>query len=440
MKDMGLDAYKFSISWSRILPNGKLSGGVNKDGINYYNNLINELLANGIQPFVTLFHWDLPQALENEYGGFLSPRIIEDFQDYAKMCFEQFGDRVKHWITLYEPWTYSVSGYGFGMLAPFRCSHWLQLNCTGGDSATEPYLVGHNLLLAHAAAVNLYKQNYKAAQKGIIGITLFSHWMVPYSFKSHDHIAAFRALDFMLGWFMDPIANGDYPHIMRSRVGNRLPKFSAEQSKTLKGSFDFLGLNYYTANYAIDMMDCPKSVNATYLTDSCVNLTGVRNGIPIGPRAASDWLYVYPRGIRDLLLYTKRKYNNPIIYITENGINEFNNASLSLKEALNDETRIDYHYCHISYLEKAIKDGVNLKGYFAWSLLDTFEWTWGFTTRFGFNFVDYKDGLKRYPKSSAHWFKNFLRPTQAMPSQRDKRLHTFSFLSQHSEEYLLLSS
>ncbi|KAL5832122.1 hypothetical protein ACOSQ3_017550 [Xanthoceras sorbifolium] len=284
MKEMNLDAYRFSISWSRILPNGKLNGGVNKEGIRYYNNLINELLANGIQPFVTLFHWDTPQALEDKYGGFLSPRIV----------------------------------------------------------------------------------------------------------------------------FMDPLTNGDYPHIMKSLVGNRLPKFSKEESNMIKGSYDFLGLNYYTANYAAYAPQL-RSGNRSYLTDSLVNLLTERNGIPIGPKAASDWLFVYPRGIRDLLLYTKRKYNNPLIYITENGVDEANNATISLEEALVDNMRIDYYYKHLSFLKRTIKDGVNLRGYFAWSLLDNFEWNAGYTVRFGINYVDYKNGLKRYPKHSARWFKNFLK-------------------------------
>ncbi|KAJ4724163.1 Beta-glucosidase [Melia azedarach] len=407
MKEMNVDAYRFSISWTRILPNGKLSGGVNKEGIRYYNNLINELLANGIQPFITLFHWDTPQALEDEYGGFLGPRIVNDFRDYAEVCFKEFGDRVQHWITLNEPWTYSSGGYASGFLAPGRCSGWQRLNCTGGDSSTEPYLVAHHLLLAHAAAVHLYKTKYQVAQKGKIGITLVSSWMIPYSSAKHHKNAALRALDFTFGWFMDPITNGDYPHSMRSLVGNRLPKFSKEESELLKGSFDFLGLNYYTSNYVAYAPQL-KSGNKSYLTDPLYNLSTARKGVPIGPQAASAWLFVYPRGIRDLLLYTKQKYNNPLIYITENGVDEVNDEKLSLQEALADNMRIDYYYRHLFFVQKAIKDGVNVKGYFAWSLLDNFEWFAGYTVRFGINYVDYKDGLKRYPKLSARWFKNFL--------------------------------
>ncbi|GMP91388.1 hypothetical protein CsSME_00042112 [Camellia sinensis var. sinensis] len=362
----------------------------------------------GIKPFVTLFHWDLPQALEDEYGGFLSPKIVDDFKGFAELCFKEFGDRVKHWITLNEPWAYSMNGYAVGSFAPGRCSSWLQLNCIGGDSSTEPYIVSHHELLAHATAVNLYKLKYQTSQKGKIGITLISHWMVPFSEERQDRTAALRALDFMLGWFMDPLTTGDYPHTMRTLVGKRLPNFSKEQSKMLKGSFDFLGLNYYTANYAAYAPNS-NSVNVSFLTDSQVNLTTKRNGVPIGAMAASTWLFVYPRGIYDILLYVKKKYNNPLIYITENGIDEANNATLSLEEALADNMRIHYYYHHLSFLLQAIKDGANVKGYFAWSLLDNFEWSSGYTVRFGINYVDYKNGLKRYSKLSAKWFKNLLK-------------------------------
>ncbi|PON69727.1 Glycoside hydrolase [Parasponia andersonii] len=411
MKEMGLDAYRFSISWSRLLPSGKLSGGVNKEGIKYYNNLINELLASGLKPFVTLFHWDLPQALEDEYGGFLSPHIVHHFKEYTELCFKEFGDRVKHWITFNEPIAYSVAGYATGMFPPGRCSGWQHLNCSAGDSGTEPYLVTHHQLLAHAATVRLYKDKYQAAQKGLIGITLVSLWTVPYSEAEHHKKAALLALDFMYGWFMDPLTNGEYPHSMRSLVGERLPKFTKLQSKIVKGSFDFIGLNYYTSNYA-SYAPHHAAGNATYLTDSWASLSPERNGIPIGPtpNSTAHSIYVYPRGIRDLLLYTKIKYHNPLIYITENGIDEFNDPNLSLEEALIDNQRIDYYYRHLYHLQKAINiDGVNVRGYFAWSLLDNFEWTLGYTVRFGINYVDYKDGLRRHPKLSARWFKNFLK-------------------------------
>ncbi|XP_015966066.1 beta-glucosidase 12 [Arachis duranensis] len=417
MKDMNMDAYRFSISWSRILPKGRVSGGVNTEGINYYNNLINELKDKGLKPFVTIFHWDVPQTLEEEYGGFLSLKIVDDFRDYAKLCFEEFGDRVKHWSTLNEPWTFSKHGYAKGSYAPGRCSPWQNLNCTGGDSATEPYNVAHHMLLAHAAAVNIYQTRYQRFQGGKIGITLNCHWMMPLSNTISDRSAAQRSLDFMLGWFMEPLTTGRYPSSMVHLVGNRLPKFSSYESRLVRRSFDFIGLNYYTSYYATNAPDI--NVNPSYLTDSLANLTNKRHGIPIGPPAASSWLSVYPRGIRELLLYIKKKYNNPVIYITENGIDEVNDPKIPLKEALKDGTRIDYYDEHLYYVHKAIKEGVRVKGFFAWSFSDNYEWNYGYTVRFGIYFVDYKNGLKRYPKLSATWFKNFLQ--LKVPTHGDSR-------------------
>ncbi|KAK8464416.1 hypothetical protein PHAVU_011G202500 [Phaseolus vulgaris] len=398
---MNMDAFRFSISWPRILPKGKVSGGVNKEGINYYNNLINELLAKGLKPFVTLFHWDLPQALEDEYDGFLSPNIVDDFKDYAELCFKEFGDRVKHWTTLNEPWTYSKFGYADAFFPPGRCSTWQNLSCTAGDSATEPYIVSHNQLLAHAAAVNVYKTKYQ----GLIGISLSCDWIVPLYDTELDQFAAERALDFIFGCFMEPLTIGEYPKSMQSLVGSRLPKFSADEVKLVRGSFDFIGINYYTSNYATDAPELSEA-RPSFLTDSLVILTSERNGTPIC-KVSSKLLYVCPKGIHDLLLYIKTKYNNPLIYITENGIDEFNDQTLSLEEALADTSRIDYFHDHLYYLQSAIENGVNVKGYFAWSLTDSFGWSLGYTSRFGIIFVDYHN-LKRYPKLSAIWFRDFL--------------------------------
>ncbi|PWA64697.1 beta-glucosidase 9 GH1 family [Artemisia annua] len=406
MDYIGLDAFRFSISWPRVLPRGKLSGGINKEGVAFYNNLINELLSKGIKPFVTIYHWDLPQALQDEYGGFLHPQITKDFQDFAELCFKEFGDRVKHWITMNEPYIFITNGYESGALAPGRCSSWMNNSCPAGDSATEPYIVAHNMLLCHALTVKLYKQKYQALQKGVIGITLVSNWFVPYSPSDANKKAAQRALDFMLGWYMDPLAFGEYPQIIRTTVQNRLPKFSVEEAKLVKGSYDFIGINYYTANYAANPNNPPNTVNHSPSSDSQLNLTSIRNGRPIGAPTGVSIFYVYPKGLRDLLVYMKEKYNNPTIYITENGLGEVDMGIAS--KGVNDTERVSFYYRHILAVKDAIEKGVTVKGFFPWSFLDTFEWGSGFSQRFGLNFVDYKDGLKRYPKQSAMWFKKFL--------------------------------
>ncbi|XP_059649139.1 beta-glucosidase 24-like [Cornus florida] len=406
MKGIGLDAYRFSISWPRILPHGNLSGGVNWKGINYYNNLIDELKNNSIEPYVTLFHWDVPQGLEELYGGFLSPLIVADFRDYADLCFKSFGNRVKKWVTLNEPLAFSHFGYDSGDHPPGRCSSWMQNNCTGGDSSTEPYIVSHNQLLAHAAAVKLYKEKYQAEQKGKIGITLHAIWPVLYSNSSLDRRALGRSLDFQLGWFMSPIVNGEYPLTMRSLVRERLPNFSANESEMLKGSYDFIGINYYVSLYVKHDANY-SAVNLSSTTDVRVNFVSARDGVLLGEQLGS--MLVYPRGIWQILLYIKRKYNNPVLYVMENGYFEYSNASLFLQQSLNDNFRIKYHYQHLAFTLKAIKNGVNLKGYFVWALMDSFEWVSGHTIRFGINYVDFNDGnLNRYPKLSSQWFKNFL--------------------------------
>ncbi|WCJ18997.1 beta glucosidase 12 [Euphorbia peplus] len=401
MKDIGFDAYRFSISWSRVLPQGHLGGGVNQQGIDYYNNLINELLSNGVQPVVTLFHWDLPQALETKYKGFLSTKIVVDFQAYAELCFEKFGDRVKHWITLNEPLNYAFAGYSLGVYAPVRCSN--RSTCQEGDSGIEPYIVSHNQLLAHAAAVKVYKEKHQATQKGEIGMALNAAWMIPYSNSTQDKLAATRALAFQFDWFMRPLYSGAYPKEMIDNVGNRLPKFSQEESTLVKGSYDFIGINYYTSNYAADIP--PQTQNFTLDSDSCANLTSERNGIPIGPKN-TDWLYVYPEGLLNLLVYTKDTYNSPKIYIMENGMGDPKETAGSVY--LEDTSREEFYQDHIEKVHTAMQQGVNVNGYMAWSLLDNFEWIAGFTTRFGIVHVDYDHGLQRSLKNSAKWFKQFL--------------------------------
>ncbi|GMH27270.1 hypothetical protein Nepgr_029113 [Nepenthes gracilis] len=407
VKDMGVDAFRFSISWPRILPRGRISGGVNPLGIKFYNDLINELLANGITPFVTLFHWDLPNALEEEYCGFLSPLIVKDFRDYADLCFKEFGDRVKFWMTVNEPELVSSFGYDGGIFAPGRCSIYVG-NCSAGDSGTEPYIVAHHKLLAHAATVEIYRKKYKATQNGVIGVSLASDWVMPIDHQPANRLAASRALDFTLGWILDPVMYGRYPKSMQAIVGDRLPQFSEKESHMLRNSVDYVGLQYYTTKFATDT-GVSDSNELRYTTDMHADLSNYdQNGNPVGEPTPLSWLFIYPAGLRDLMLYIKERYNNPLIFITENGMADGNDKSISLEEALNDTQRIRYHEGHLSYILQAIEDGVNVRGYFPWTFIDTFEWVHGYTARFGLYFVDFEGDLKRYAKKSVSWFKTFL--------------------------------
>ncbi|KAJ8458474.1 hypothetical protein OPV22_031400 [Ensete ventricosum] len=409
MKDMGMDAYRFSIAWSRIFPNG--TGEVNQAGIDHYNKLIDALLANGITPYVTLYHWDLPQALADRYNGWLDRQIIEDYANYAETCFKAFGDRVKHWMTFNEPHTFAIQGYDVGLEAPGRCSILLRLFCRAGNSATEPYVVAHNVLLSHATVSDIYRKKYKQNQQGSVGIAFDVMWFEPMSDSPIDIDATQRAQDFQFGWFMDPLFFGDYPSSMRTRVGNRLPKFSTVEAAMVKGSLDFVGVNHYTTYYAEHNSTNIIGIllNDT-LADSGAITLPFKDGKTIGDRASSIWLYIVPQGIRRLMNYIKQKYGNPVVIITENGMDDFNNPFISIKDALKDDKRIRYHNDYLSNLSASIRqDGCNVQGYFAWSLLDNWEWAAGYTSRFGLYFIDYNDNLKRYPKNSVDWFKKLLK-------------------------------
>nr|AUO68304.1 putative glycoside hydrolase [Populus trichocarpa] len=415
MKDMGMDAYRFSISWSRIYPNG--TDKINQAGVDHYNKFINALLAQGIEPYVTLYHWDLPQALHDKYNGWLSPQIIKDFATFAETCFEIYGDRVKHWITFNEPHTVAIQGYDVGLHAPGRCSIFLHLFCRAGSSATEPYIVAHNILLSHGTVADIYRKKYKAKQRGSLGISLDVIWFEPATNTTNDIEAAQRAQDFQLGWFIEPLILGNYPITMRNRVGDRLPNFTENDVALVKGSFDFVGINHYTTFYARsndslfgDLIG--KVLNDSLADSGAITLPFGEHLKPIGDRASSIWLYIVPRGMRSLMNYIRQKYGNPPVIITENGMDDPNHAWTPIKDALKDEKRIKYHKDYLASLLASIKeDGCNVKGYFVWSLLDNWEWAAGYTSRFGLYFVDYKDKLKRYPKDSVQWFKKFLTST-----------------------------
>ncbi|KAG8376370.1 hypothetical protein BUALT_Bualt09G0056000 [Buddleja alternifolia] len=435
MKKMGFDACRISISWSRILPGGRKTAGINKEGINFYNDLINTFLAHGIEPYVTLFHWDLPYCLEQEYAGFLSEKIVDDFRDFVELCFWEFGDRVKSWITLNEPWSYCTSGYVSGKFPPskasappdkignnlttYRAIHDPNLTLPANRSffnsnpasnpATDAYTVARNLLLAHSAAVQSYRTKFQEYQEGKIGMVLCCQWYEPFDENSKDDIAASkRAMDFMMGWFLEPVLTGRYPQSMMDFVpSNNLAQFSEEESKMLKGSIDFMGLNYYTANYVAH--DFRPQTEQAYYRDQKVAFYTERDGQPIGPRGGSTWLYIVPSGVYKLLKHINNTYKDmPPIYISENGVDELNDFKLTAVDVCADKVRVKYHQDHLANILKAMKENVNVKGYFVWAWCDNFEWYEGYTVRFGLVYIDFMNNLTRIPKNSAVWFTKFL--------------------------------
>jgi len=386
MKELGLKAYRFSISWPRIQPDGK--GEVNSEGISFYNHLIDTLIKNDIEPWVTLYHWDLPLALQIEQDGWLNRDIVGYFEEYSRICFSNFGDRVKNWITLNEPWCAAVLGYGIGCHAPGRISN------------IEPYTSAHNMILAHARSVKVFRTEF-ADQNGTIGITNNCDHRYPLTDSDADKKAADRAILFFLGWFADPIWKGDYPEVMRERLGDRLPQFSAEEREEVLGSSDFFGLNHYGTMMASEPEDdvAPEVVagNGGIFDDQHVTLTND----PRWEQTHMEW-NIAPEGCGDLLRWIDARYDHPPIIITENGCacDEPDRDT-----AVNDTMRKEFIESYLCESRGAIADGVDLRGYFAWSLMDNYEWAFGYNRRFGICHVDYET-QERTPKSSALWYRD----------------------------------
>lgn len=397
MVETGLDAYRFSISWSRIIPDGR--GPVNYKGVEYYNNLINELISHGIQPHATLMHLDTPQVLEDEYGSFINESIIEDFTAYADVCFREFGDRVLYWTTINEANIFILAGYDAGTSPPGRCSSPFGRNCTVGDSTTEPYLVAHNILLAHASVSKLYKEKYQAKQHGFLGFSLYAFHFIPSTNTIEDDIATQRAYDFFIGWFMHPLMYGDYPQIMKINAGSRIPAFTKHQSELVKGSFDFIGLNYYTAmwvthpNYMPELRD--------YISDMAAKWT-YYNYSSSSPFDVTTFA-VIPWALQGVLEYFKNVYSNPLIYIYENG-------QVTENKIVKDPSRVEYLQAHIGGVLDAVRNGSNTKGYFVWSFLDAFELVYGYQYSFGLYYVDFiNPNRTRSAKLSQRWYSEFLK-------------------------------
>ncbi|KAL6118658.1 gba3 [Pungitius sinensis] len=377
IQQLGLTHYRLSFSWARLLPDGTTQH-VNQKGVQYYNKVIDDLLACDVSPMVTLYHFDLPQALQDR-GGWKSAGTATLFDAYAKFCFQTFGDRVKLWITLNEPYVCAKLGHEDGLHAPGL-----------KEPGVAAYLVGHNMLRAHAMAWHSYSSCFRAKQKGAVSLALNSDWLEAGGAED-DTAAAERQLAFTLGWFAWPVfVTGDYPDVMRSAIdaqserlgwrgGSRLPRFEEDEPRVL-GTADFFALNYYTSRKVV--------AGGGHGETLCMkNDRDARDVLdPSWPICGVSWLAVVPYGLRKLLKYIKDTFNNPAVYITENGFSQVGQLQIE------DVQRSEFYKDTISEVAKAIQeDGVDVRGYFAWSLLDNFEWADGFSVRFGLFHVDFAD-------------------------------------------------
>ncbi|KAK4882989.1 hypothetical protein RN001_006308 [Aquatica leii] len=397
LKNLGVHFYRFSLSWSRLLPNG-LNNRINYDGVHYYNNLIDELLKYNIEPVVTLYHWDLPQGIQN-IGGWPNIATADYFMDYAKVAFDLFGDRVKTWITFNEPIEICVSGYGGGDKAP-RIIY----------PGISDYLCGKTILIAHAKVYHLYNNYYRAKQRGKIGITIDTAWNEPNDNTTLSKEASELSLQMQFGWWAHPIfsKNGDYPNVMKERIANisklqnfktsRLPNLINHEINYIKGTADFVGVNHYST-VLTSYQPLPKTIPVSFYNDLCVK----SEVDPKWKPSAATWVKDVPWGLRKLLNWIKNEYSNPVTYVTENGYPDLGE--------LNDVGRINYLQGYLKELLLAVVvDKCNVAAYTVWSLLDNMEWAEGYKLKFGLYNVNFSDPTrKRTAKSSVEFYKNIIK-------------------------------
>jgi len=366
MQQLGLNSYRFSIAWGRVMPEGK--GRINAGGLDFYERLVDSLLEAGIQPMATLYHWDLPAALDDR-GGWLNPDIAGWFADYATAVYRRLDDRIKLWATLNEPWVVTDGGYLHGALAP------------GHKNRFEAPIASHHLMRAHGAAV----QAYRAAGKHQIGLVVNIEPKYPASDSAEDKAATQRADAYMNRQYLDPALLGHYPPEMKEIFGEAWPDWPAEDFELIKQPLDFIGLNYYTRS-------------VTRHDDKAWPLyaSGVRQ--PQATHSETGW-EVFPQGLTDTLNWIRERYGNPPLYITENG-SAFYDPPVAPPDELPDPLRVDYLRKHLRATLQARADGCDIRGYYAWSMLDNFEWSLGYSKRFGIVHVDFAT-QKRTLKSSA---------------------------------------
>jgi beta-glucosidase len=369
MRSLGTTAYRFSIAWSRVMPRGR--GAVNPGGVDFYDRLVDALLANGIEPMVTLYHWDLPAALD-DLGGWLNPEIAKWFADYAAVMFRKLDGRVKLWTTLNEPWVSTDAGYLHGVHAP------------GHRSPFEAPIASHHLLLAHAEAV----RTYRAEGRHRIGLVVNLEPKYAASDDAADLAATVRADAYMNRQYLDPVFLGRHPEELAEVFGEAWPRWSADEVAPIRQPIDFLGVNYYTrAVTRFDRRAWPLRAAPVRQKRATHTETG--------------W-EVFAPGLTRVLTWVKERYGNPPVYVTENGAAFFDPPALD-GDRLADPLRVDYLRKHLTAVHAAIQHGVDVRGYFVWSLLDNFEWTHGYSKRFGIVHVDF-DTQQRTPKDSARFY------------------------------------
>ncbi|KAJ2940059.1 hypothetical protein O0L34_g14094 [Tuta absoluta] len=404
MKDLGLHFYRFSISWSRILPTG-YSNNINQAGVDYYNNLIDEMLQNNIKPFVTMYHWDLPAELQ-KLGGWTNPHVADWFADYAKVLYDKFGSKVDYWITINEPKQICYEGYGADKKAPF-------LNATG----IADYYCAKNVLLAHAKAYRIYDEKYRKTFNGSVGISVSCTWFQPASDSQDDHQAAQDARMFDWGIYTHPIFStpGDWPVEVKRNVAHksaeqgfsrsRLPKLTATEVTLIKGSSDFFGMNTYTTKLAYR----DPSLDGMYPVPSYMDdMSAVLVKDHTWTQAQSTWLQDVPWGFHKLLKEVKKLYGNPVVYVTENG--------WSTAGGLLDDDRITYLRHYLNAMLNAIDEGCKVRAYSAWSLMDNFEWRNGYTEKFGLYEVDFSSPERtRTPRKSSYVYKQIIQSMKLDP-------------------------
>jgi beta-glucosidase len=376
MAQLGLNAYRFSISWSRVLPDGR--GSTNAAGLDFYSRLVDELLAHGIQPNATLYHWDLPAALDDR-GGWLNPDIAGWFADYAELMVRRLGDRVPLWATLNEPWVVVDAGYLHGVHAP------------GHRSAFEATRAAHNLLRAHGAAV----QAFRAHGSGHIGMVVNLEPKVPASDSAADIDATRRADTYMNRYCLDAVLCGAYPAGLADIFGDAWPAFDDEDMALIRQPIDFVGINFYKRGVT-------RHDAAAWPLHASLEPQPQHPCTVLGP----DW-EVYAPALEDQLLSFRQRYGDIPVYITENGA-AFYDPPRAIDGVVDDPLREHYLREHLRAIHSAIRQGVDVRGYYVWSLLDNFEWSAGYQPRFGIVHVDFHS-LQRTPKRSAHFYADVIR-------------------------------